>query len=128
MDTASIKGRCRKLSPTWKGPGIVTNKLSSFLYKVKVRGETSTMNHDRLKLCTDEYVPKWIQKNLRALENSSQISDTEPGKYCICRGPDKGTFMIQCFECKEWFHGSCVNINAEEAKNIDIYECPQCTV
>ena len=28
LDTATDKGKCRKLSPCWKGPGIVIKKLS----------------------------------------------------------------------------------------------------
>jgi hypothetical protein len=28
LDTASIKGKCRKLSPPWKGPGIVEERLT----------------------------------------------------------------------------------------------------
>ena len=31
LDTATVKGKCRKLSPSWKGPGIVIKKLSPFL-------------------------------------------------------------------------------------------------
>ena len=27
LDTATVKGKCRKLSPSWKGPGIVIKKL-----------------------------------------------------------------------------------------------------
>ena len=34
--------------------------------------------------------------------------------------------MIQCDECLEWFHGTCVNVTAEEAKCIDVFLCPQC--
>ena len=28
LDTATVKGKCRKLSPSWKGPVIVMKKLS----------------------------------------------------------------------------------------------------
>ena len=38
LDTATVKGKCRKLSPSWKGPGIVIKKLSSYLYRVKTHG------------------------------------------------------------------------------------------
>ncbi|XP_061166034.1 uncharacterized protein LOC133174958 [Saccostrea echinata] len=32
LDTATVKGKSRKLSPSWKGPGIILKKLSSHLY------------------------------------------------------------------------------------------------
>ena len=122
LDTASIKGRCRKLSPTWKGPGIIVEKLTDYTFKIKLRGKITTMNHDRIKLCKDRHVPEWIQKFKRGMANS-----VTGGTYCVCRGPDTGSFMIQCNECREWYHGTCVKVTAEQAKTIDIYECPPCT-
>ena len=127
LDTAQVKGKCRKLSPTWKGPGLVVEILTSLLYKVKLRGEIKTMNHDRLKICQDTNLPLWIQRHQREFEESGQLSDvSDQNKYCICGGTDRGTFMIQCDECREWFHGSCVNVTPVMAKDIGIYECPQC--
>ncbi|KAM9206348.1 lysine-specific demethylase PHF2 [Dugong dugon] len=47
--------------------------------------------------------------------------------YCICRLPyDVTRFMIECDACKDWFHGSCVGVEEEEAPDIDIYHCPNC--
>nr|XP_033782294.1 lysine-specific demethylase PHF2 isoform X1 [Geotrypetes seraphini] len=47
--------------------------------------------------------------------------------YCICRLPyDVTRFMIECDACKDWFHGSCVGVEEDEAPDIDIYHCPNC--
>uniref|UniRef100_A0A8C3AHU8 Lysine-specific demethylase PHF2 n=1 Tax=Cyclopterus lumpus TaxID=8103 RepID=A0A8C3AHU8_CYCLU len=47
--------------------------------------------------------------------------------YCICRLPyDVTQFMIECDACKDWFHGSCVEVDEDDAPNIDIYHCPNC--
>ncbi|KAA0707650.1 Lysine-specific demethylase phf2 [Triplophysa tibetana] len=47
--------------------------------------------------------------------------------YCICRLPyDVTQFMIECDACKDWFHGSCVEVDEDEAPDIDIYHCPNC--
>nr|XP_034823660.1 lysine-specific demethylase PHF2 isoform X3 [Pan paniscus] len=47
--------------------------------------------------------------------------------YCVCRLPyDVTRFMIECDACKDWFHGSCVGVEEEEAPDIDIYHCPNC--
>ncbi|XP_019392492.1 PREDICTED: lysine-specific demethylase PHF2 isoform X3 [Crocodylus porosus] len=47
--------------------------------------------------------------------------------YCICRLPyDVTRFMIECDACKDWFHGTCVGVEEDEAPDIDIYHCPNC--
>ncbi|XP_062842260.1 lysine-specific demethylase phf2 [Trichomycterus rosablanca] len=47
--------------------------------------------------------------------------------YCICRLPyDVNQFMIECDACKDWFHGSCVEVDEDDAPDIDIYHCPNC--
>ena len=62
LDTATIKGKTRKLSPSWKGPGVVIEKLTTYLYKIKLKRVIITANHDRLKLCQDREVPGWAQR------------------------------------------------------------------
>ncbi|CAG8541573.1 1106_t:CDS:2 [Funneliformis mosseae] len=47
--------------------------------------------------------------------------------YCICRSTDGESFMIECDNCDEWFHGDCVNISREESQMVDKYYCPNCT-
>ena len=37
LDTANIKGKCRKLSPPWKGPGNVLERLTPYIYKIKLQ-------------------------------------------------------------------------------------------
>ncbi|KAG7260840.1 hypothetical protein CRUP_000602 [Coryphaenoides rupestris] len=47
--------------------------------------------------------------------------------YCVCRLPyDVTQFMIECDACKDWFHGSCVGVDEDDAPDIDIYHCPNC--
>lgn len=47
--------------------------------------------------------------------------------YCVCRLPyDVTRFMIECDACKDWFHGSCVGVEEDEAPDIDVYHCPNC--
>ena len=131
LDTAAVKGRCRKLNPTWKGPGVITRKLSDYVYEIKLRQKFMTINHDRLKLCSDRQLPAWVTNLQESLKSHSQASGslastTNPNQYCVCRGPNDGSFMIQCNECMEWFHGVCVDIDSDKAALIDIFLCPQC--
>nr|XP_023694322.1 lysine-specific demethylase 7A-like [Paramormyrops kingsleyae] len=49
--------------------------------------------------------------------------------YCVCRQPyDVNRFMIECDICKDWFHGSCVQVEEHHAADIDVYHCPNCDV
>ena len=62
LDTASVKGKSRKLLPPWKGPALIVKKLSAYMYRVKSRNAVFTANHDRLMPCNDRKVPEWITK------------------------------------------------------------------
>ncbi|XP_061767962.1 lysine-specific demethylase 7A [Nerophis ophidion] len=49
--------------------------------------------------------------------------------YCVCRQPyDVSRFMIECDICKDWFHGSCVQVEEHHAVDIDVYHCPNCDI
>lgn len=44
------------------------------------------------------------------------LGSTESGKYCVCRGLDSGSFVIQCDECRDLFHSARVNMIKEYAE------------
>ncbi|KAH9479373.1 Transcription factor bye1 [Psilocybe cubensis] len=46
---------------------------------------------------------------------------------CTCVKGDDGSPMIQCSECKIWYHFTCVDLSEPEAEEINIYICPTCT-
>lgn len=129
LDSAKTKGRSKKLDPPWKGPGIVIQKVSSYLYKVKLRNSVFITNHDRLKKCCDRKIPDWLrqcQHRLRSGENVLQLELTDT--FCICDKPDDGRLMIQCDTCDNWYHGACVAITQEVADTLKTYICPRCQV
>ena len=112
LDTATPKGKSRKLLAPWRGPAVIRKKYTPYLYQVIYRNKAITMNHDRLKKCTDTSdLPK---------------KQTKKDLYCFCKGPDDGSFMIQCDGCDEWFHGNCVGVTPGEGMLIDKYFCPFC--
>lgn len=81
------------------------------------------MNHDRLKLCKDRKLPDSIHKHLRKIPLDA---NADSNKFCICCGYDTGSFMINCDECRDQFHGSCVNITKDYAEKLAFYLCPGC--
>ncbi|XP_046566019.1 inhibitor of growth protein 4-like [Haliotis rubra] len=133
LDTASTVGKSKKLSPSWKGPGIITNKISNTLYEVRTRKTTSVHHHDRLKPCRDRVIPSWIQRFSKTRSSIEAQEDlnldwlfSNPTNYCICNKPDDGKLMIGCDQCDQWFHGACVGISRKIAQTLDKYICPHC--
>ena len=134
LDTAQIKGKSKKLSPPWKGPGLIIGKLTAYVYKIKFRTVVFVTNHDRLKPCKDRKIPVWLRdcqtkfrRGENVLEEAAGKSSSRDKKYCICRGPDTGEMMVQCNFCKDWFHITCVDLSPSEAESMDTYKCPNCT-
>ncbi|XP_054716831.1 CXXC-type zinc finger protein 1-like [Uloborus diversus] len=56
----------------------------------------------------------------------SEVKQSEV--YCICRSSDCSRFMIACDNCGEWFHGECVDVDSDEADNIDLFFCDLCRI
>ncbi|KAJ8663629.1 hypothetical protein O0I10_000875 [Lichtheimia ornata] len=47
--------------------------------------------------------------------------------YCICQKPYTGDPMVQCDKCSNWFHCACVDLDPDEADDIDTWMCNECT-
>jgi hypothetical protein len=51
-------------------------------------------------------------------------------RYCTCRGPADGGFMIGCDSCDLWFHGKCVGVTSRAGDAMEAagarYSCPVC--
>ncbi|XP_047312137.1 chromatin remodeling protein EBS-like [Impatiens glandulifera] len=48
--------------------------------------------------------------------------------YCKCEMPyNPDNLMVQCEECKDWYHPTCVNMTADQAKLLDEFYCAGCS-
>ena len=64
----------------------------------------------------------------------SKVSDQggghPDGNCCAasrCVRPDEELIdWIQCDDCDNWYHQTCVNIDPQEAEDLDRYSCPSC--
>ena len=88
---------------------------------------TETIHRDKeLTKVETEHQPS------QSLEREAMMSvpanpSTHPNNlYCLCRQPALNSFMIQCHQCNEWFHGSCVGITRHSATRIKQYYCSLC--
>ncbi|CAG7898969.1 unnamed protein product [Brassica rapa] len=48
--------------------------------------------------------------------------------FCKCEMPyNPDDLMVQCEECSEWFHPSCIGTTIEAAKKLDHFYCEECS-
>ncbi|KAK9151588.1 hypothetical protein Syun_009897 [Stephania yunnanensis] len=48
--------------------------------------------------------------------------------YCKCEMPyNPDDLMVQCEDCKDWFHPSCMGTSIEEAKKLENFVCSDCS-
>ncbi|VDI59017.1 Hypothetical predicted protein, partial [Mytilus galloprovincialis] len=126
------QGKMSKTDTILEGPWGGGGKSHSISLQGQNENSNGGGHHDRIKLCKDREVPNWCKKLQAQVisRNWKEIEELEPkgkkGKniYCSCRGPDDGGLMIRCDECREWFHGRCVDITPGEADRMDAYQCP----
>ncbi len=131
LDLASIKGKSKKLCPPWKGPGVIVERITAATFRVKVKNNISVINHDRMKLCNDRELPAWIRRLQADPALLLEAARTKPDndrelRYCLCREPDDGKLMVQCDNCLEWYHASCVGLTRSNVRQLGTYSCPVC--
>ena len=78
LDSTTKIGQSSKLKPVWRGPLLVTEVISSVLYRVRDQKKEGVLHHDRLKLCKDRDVPLWIQRARHKLLDPNDDSLDQP--------------------------------------------------
>ena len=85
LDQTKIKGRCKKIEPQlWRGPFIITKKLSDLLFEIQGKPGTRSkiVHHDRIKKFYSKLLPEWI------------ISKSGPfPQASVPRGKDRKSFV-----------------------------------
>ena len=59
-NNAGVVGRSKKLNAVWKGEWVITEVKSPVLFKVKNNKKSMVVHHDKLKMCMDEVLPRWV--------------------------------------------------------------------
>ena len=125
LDKTIVSKPCKKLRALWKGPGIITDQFTSYLYRVRIRGNCYTVHHDHLKKCRLLPLPLWIQRAQRTGQLKPKVTKSS-GPICIC-GEEEGTrSVVKCAFCNEKFHDSCVNVSPEDEEESNPFQCPRC--
>ncbi|RDB20911.1 Transcription factor bye1 [Hypsizygus marmoreus] len=84
------------------------------------QSETDHPEKENVKSKTAKAPSKTPSAKRRSLRSAAPV-------YCICQKGDDGSPMVQCGECRIWYHFSCVELKEEDAEDINVYICPSCT-
>ena len=123
---AVSQGTCKKIAPPWKGPGIIIENITPYLFRIQIRNKVMLVNHDKIKLCRDRQVLLgWLISKFQIAQLAWEMYRTRTSTAFV--NNLGGQFMIQCDYCDVWFHGSCVNVAPSDVLDIDKYKCPGCT-
>lgn len=125
LDNSTPKGKCKQLCPPWKGPGIVVERITPYLFREQLHYKVMFLNHDKLKPCRDRQLPTWL-RDFTFADPAPSDANTDDDVFYVCKKPWGGQFMIQCDYCGEWFHGVCINIAPSEALDIATFKCAVC--
>ena len=70
LDSTKSKGLSPKLKLAWKGPCVVTKKLSDLIFEIRPqqRGKAKILHHDRLKPYSSPDVPNWVSSLAQSLK------------------------------------------------------------
>lgn len=64
----------------------------------------------------------------KRLQRARENDDSDEEAVCACGGADDGRELVQCDECRTWYHLSCIGIKdiSELGKEEDPWYCPDC--
>ena len=64
----------------------------------------------------------------KRLQRAKENDDSDEEAVCACGDADDGRELVQCDDCRTWYHLSCIGINdiAELGKEEDPWYCPTC--
>lgn len=59
--------------------------------------------------------------------STGEFSPDRVAVYCKCEMPyNPDDLMVQCEECKDWFHPSCIDLALEQVRKLEHFFCSDC--
>ncbi|KAF9572305.1 glucokinase [Mortierella alpina] len=117
-------------------PGLVVTSgpvVTATALPKDVRRSSRTKRHSSLAVQSQEYINS-VQAAFAPVSTPYVPAErvTRSKKvYCYCQKPDDGEVMIQCDNCRQWFHGACIDITDEIAQIMELknekFFCDPCT-
>ncbi|KAF9205598.1 PHD finger protein 3 [Haplosporangium sp. Z 27] len=81
-----------------------------------IRRSTRARRQSNIAVQSEEYLQTTQVPNANVAPVPVERVTRSKKVYCYCQKPDDGEVMIQCDNCRQWFHGACVDITDEIAE------------
>ncbi|KAF9933875.1 PHD finger protein 3 [Mortierella alpina] len=95
-----------------------------------VRRSSRTKRQSSLAAQSEDYIQAMVVPASTPFVPVERVTRSKK-VYCYCQKPDDGEVMIQCDNCRQWFHGACVDITDEMAQIMELksekFFCDPCT-
>ncbi|KFH67183.1 hypothetical protein MVEG_07706 [Podila verticillata NRRL 6337] len=97
--------------------------------RVPIEGPTlTTETEDADQSNESRNAPEGSEPQTSLPTDSTAAMDVDEDQiYCLCRTAESG-MMVECDECHEWYHGTCVRVTKREASSKSNYICPVCNL
>ncbi|KAF9392436.1 hypothetical protein CPB97_001625 [Podila verticillata] len=97
--------------------------------RVPIEGPTLTTETKEADQSNESsYAPEGSEPQTSLPTDSTAAMDVDEDQiYCLCRTAESG-MMVECDECHEWYHGTCVRVTKREASSKSNYICPVCNL
>lgn len=77
--------------------------------------------------CIDtEEITDFPQRSSTRRARNNQADTELISVFCVCRLPDDGELMVQCSQCKEWYHKACIGTPDVCFDETEPWFCNQC--
>ncbi|KAF9109674.1 PHD finger protein 3 [Mortierella sp. AM989] len=130
-------------APIKQAPSGISKKATAAaaVHPTDIRRSTRARRQSSLAAQSEEYLQNAQVPTMTATTAATTTATTTPipaervtrskRVYCYCQKPDDGEVMIQCDNCRQWFHGACVDITDEVAELMGLknekFFCDPCT-
>lgn len=131
-------GKRRKIDNELDRSTTFKNDENRFYVIEKLLDKRFNQGQEEYLVRWQNYSPEWdsweprieLERNAREmiLDFNNSLERDKETLHCICRRPyhfEHGG-MIQCFNCLDWFHFTCIEIDMEQANSYAKYYCEDC--
>ncbi|KAK5982271.1 hypothetical protein GCK32_005075 [Trichostrongylus colubriformis] len=112
--------------PSRRGPALSTTvKYKKRMYERSLEESSSSGSEVRRRGRPPKRRHREIEQSTKGKQSPLGLNPNT--LHCICRATyDPTRFYVACEMCYRWFHGDCVDVSEESAKEMDGWTCRDC--
>ena len=100
-------------------------RLQDFRFQIVYRPGVQHHVPDALSRIPETTPVLGVVEKMAPQQDTHQASQACAAMTCLL--PDDDVLdWIQCDDCDHWYHHACVNMNRQQATDLDLYTCPTC--